>query len=209
MVETLREEGEYGLRDRSSQPYRLAQSHELGLVVEALGRRRQGQAVVRIASELGVPRSTVGFWLRKAGISCASSLQEKEPPNRYEHAAPGDLLHLDTKNLANFSQEGHRATGIRHAKDRGVGYQVLHVCSDDCSRACYMEVLPDEKKDTTASFLQRARLHFQAQGVQVRELLTDSGSPYRPEEFMGMWESLPGRPLSRLSSVARGVWCWG
>jgi hypothetical protein len=39
-----------------------------------------------------------------------------------------------------------------------------------------MEVLPDEKKGTTASFLQRALLHFQAQGVHVRMLLTDNGS---------------------------------
>jgi transposase len=54
-------EGSDGLRDRSSQPHRLARSHELGLVVEAVGRRRRGQAAIRIANELGVPRSTVGL----------------------------------------------------------------------------------------------------------------------------------------------------
>ena len=156
-------------------PHRLARSHELGLVVEAVGRRRRGQAAVRIARELGVPRSTVGFWLRKAGTSQAASLIQKEPDNRYEHEAPGDLLHLDTKKLANFHQVGHRITGDRRQNSRGAGYQVLHVCNDDHSRACYMEVLPDEKKDTTASFLQRALLHFQAQGVQVKKLLTDNG----------------------------------
>ena len=133
-MKRFRMEGEAGLRDRSSQPYRLARSHELGLVVEAVGRRRRGQAAVRIAAELGVPRSTVGFWLRKAGTSQPSALREKEPPNRYEHEAPGDLLHLDTKKLANFSEVGHRANGIRHRRNRGQGYQVLHVCSDDHSR---------------------------------------------------------------------------
>ena len=70
-----------GFSERTGQPHRLARSHELGLVVEAVGRRRPGQAAVQIALELGVPRSTVGFWLRKTGISRASSLQEKEPPN--------------------------------------------------------------------------------------------------------------------------------
>lgn len=107
-LQRFRCEGEAGLRDRSSQPHRLGRSHELGLVLEAVGRRRRGQAAVRIAAELGIPRSAVGFWLRRAGISKASSLRAKEPPNRYEHTAPGDLLHLDTKKLANFDCVGHR-----------------------------------------------------------------------------------------------------
>lgn len=221
-IKRFREEGHSGFRDRSSQPHRLARSHELGLVVEAVGRRRRGQAATRIACELGVPRSTVGFWLRKAGISKASSLQEKEPPNRYEHSAPGDLLHLDTKKLANFHQAGHRITGDRRKNSRGAGYQVLHVCNDDHSRACYMEVLPDEKKGTTASFLQRALLHFQAQGVQVRKLLTDNGSAYRSKEFKAMREAYglkhsrtrPYRPRTngkaeRLIQTALREWAYG
>jgi len=218
----FKEEGEAGLRDRSSRPYRLARSHEIGLIVEAAGRRRRGQSALRISADLGIPRSTVGFWLRKVGTSQASALQEKEPPNRYEHAAPGDLLHLDTKKLANFKEVGHRATGIRHARNRKVGYQVLHVCSDDHSRACYMEMLPDEKKDTTASFLQRALLHFQAQGVTVKKLLTDNGSAYRSKEFKAMREAFglkhsrtrPYRPRTngkaeRLIQTALREWAYG
>jgi transposase InsO family protein len=218
----FRQEGEAGLQDRSSRPHRLARSHELGLVVEAVGRRRRGQAAVRIAAELDVPRSTVGFWLRKAGISQPASLQEKEPPNRYEHPTPGDLLHLDTKKLANFHEVGHRANGIRHIRNKGDGYQVLHVCSDDHSRVAYMEVLPDEKKVTTASFLKRALLHFQAQGVQVRKLLTDNGSAYRSKEFKAMREAYglkhsrtqPYRPRTnskaeRLIQTALREWAYG
>jgi transposase InsO family protein len=221
-LKRFRMEGDPGLRDRSSQPHRYARSHELGIVVEAVGRRRRGQAAVRIASELGLPRSTVGFWLRRAGISRPAALQEKEPPNRYEHEAPGDLLHLDTKKLANFHQVGHRITGDRRKNSRGAGYQVLHVCNDDHSRACYMEVLPDEKKGTTASFLQRALLHFQAQGVQVRKLLTDNGSAYRSKEFKAMREAYglkhsrtrPYRPRTngkaeRLIQTALREWAYG
>jgi transposase len=218
----FRNEGKLGLEDRSSQPHRLARSHELGLVVEAVGRRRRGQAAVQIARELGVPRSTVGFWLRKAGTSQPASLQEKEPDNRYEHDSPGDLLHLDTKKLANFNQVGHRATGIRHKRNHGDGYQVLHVCSDDHSRACYMEILPDEKKDTTAFFLQRALMHFQSQGVRVLKLLTDNGSAYRSKEFKAMREAYglkhsrtrPYRPRTngkaeRLIQTALREWAYG
>ena len=73
----FKQDGHPGLLDRSSQPHRLARSHELGFVVEAVGRRRRGQAAVRIAVELDLPRSTIGSWLRRAGISKASSLQEK------------------------------------------------------------------------------------------------------------------------------------
>jgi transposase InsO family protein len=218
----FKEEGLDGLQDRSSQPHRLTRSHELGLVVEAVGRRRRGQAAVRIAEDLGIPRSTVGFWLRKAGIAKASALQPKEPDNRYEHAAPGDLLHLDTKKLANFSQVGHRANGIRHKRNKGEGYQVLHVCSDDHSRACYMEVLPDEQKATTSAFLQRALLHFQGLGVQIKKLLTDNGSAYRSKEFKAMRESFglkhsrtrPYRPRTngkaeRLIQTALREWAYG
>lgn len=218
----FKDEGAAGLQDRSSQPHCLARSHELGLVVEAVGRRRRGQAAVRIASDLGIPRSTVGFWLRKAGIARASALQSKEPDNRYEHAAPGDLLHLDTKKLANFSQIGHRANGIRHARNKGEGYQVLHVCSDDHSRACYMEILPDEQKVTTSAFLQRALLHFQGLGVEIKKLLTDNGSAYRSREFKAMRESFglkhsrtrPYRPRTngkaeRLIQTALREWAYG
>lgn len=221
-LKRFRLEGEAGLQDRSSQPHRLARSHELGLVVEAVGRRRRGQAAVRIAAELGVARSTVGFWLRRAGISRASALEPKEPPNRYEHAAPGDLLHLDTKKLANFHEVGHRATGIRHHRNRKAGYQVLHVCNDDHSRACYMEVLPDEKRETTAAFLQRALLHFLVLGVVPKKLLTDNGSPYRSKVFKAMRESFglkhsrtrPYRPRTngkaeRLIQTALREWAYG
>lgn len=69
-------EGVPYLRDRSSQPHRLARSHEVGLTVEVVGRRQLCQAAIRLASMLGLPRSTVGFWPRRAGISPASDLQE-------------------------------------------------------------------------------------------------------------------------------------
>ena len=221
-LKRFREEGEAGLLERTSRPKRLARSHDLGVVVEAVSRRRRSQTAVRIARDLGVPRSTVGFWLRRAGTSQASALQPKEPDNRYEHGAPGDLLHLDTKKLANFQCVGHRATGIRHKQNQKLGYQVLHVCSDDHSRACYMEMLPDEKKATTASFLQRALLHFQGLGVTVRKLLTDNGSAYRSKEFKTMREEFgvkhsrtrPYRPRTngkaeRLIQTALREWAYG
>ena len=61
---------------------------------------------------------------------------------------------------------------------RGVGWEVLHVAIDDATRLVYAELLPDEKGRTTARFLVRALRWFGAQGIRVRRLLTDNGSPY-------------------------------
>jgi len=177
------------LSDRSSRPHFLARGLEPGLVVKAEGLRRQGLAAVQVARDLSVARSTVGVWLRRAHLSKASDLREKEPPNRYEHAAPGDLLHLDTKKLGRIAGVGHRITGDRTTRQRGIGWEVAHVCIDDHSRCAYVEVLPDERKATTSAFLQRALLHFRSNGVAVRKLLTDNGSAYRSKDFRGAREA--------------------
>lgn len=71
----VREEGMGGFKVRSSRPHRFGWSHELGVVVEAVGRRRLGPAAIRIASELALPRSAIGSWLRLAGSFKAAALQ--------------------------------------------------------------------------------------------------------------------------------------
>jgi hypothetical protein len=43
---------------------------------------------------------------------------------RYEHAAPGDLLHLDIKKLARIVKAGHRITGDPRDETRGAGLGV-------------------------------------------------------------------------------------
>jgi hypothetical protein len=37
-------------------------------------------------------------------------LEPAEPVVRYEHPAPGDLLHIDIKKLARIIKPGHRLT---------------------------------------------------------------------------------------------------
>ena len=111
---------------------------------------------------------------------------------------------------------------IRVKQSRGAGHQVLHVCQVDHFRASYMEVLPDEKKETTSLFLQRALWHFQSLGVHVRKILTDNGSLYQSKEFKAMRESFglkhsrtqPYRPRTngkaeRLIQTALREWAYG
>jgi transposase InsO family protein len=78
---------------------------------------------------------------------------------------------------------GHRATGERKGRTRGVGWEVLHVAIDDATRLVSAEILPDEQKGTTTRFALRALRWFGEQGVRVRRVLTDNGSPYRSKVF--------------------------
>ena len=60
---------------------------------------------------------------------------------RYEHPTTGDLVHLDTKKLGRIRGLGHRITGHRTHRTRGIGWEFLHIAIDDHSRVAYMELL--------------------------------------------------------------------
>src|SRR5436309_3509303 len=66
---------------------------------------------------------------------------------------------------------------------RGIGWEFVHVCVDDCSRVAYAEVLADEHGVSVAAFLRRAVAWFRRRGVRVERVLTDNGSGYRSRVF--------------------------
>ena len=67
------------------------------------------------------------------------------------------MIHVDIKQLARFKRVGHRITGDRRlGSSRGAGCEKAHVAVDDATRLAYVEVLPDEKQETTVGFLLRA-----------------------------------------------------
>jgi len=139
----------------------------------------------QIAKRLRMPQRTVSRVLHRAGLSRRRDLEPAQPPNRYEHAEPGGLLHLDIKKLGRFGRPGHRVTGTRLGRDpdRGRGWEFVHVCIDDYSRVAYVEVLNDETKGTCAAFLRRAVSWFEQQGIRVERILTDNGGGYRSHPF--------------------------
>ena len=51
--------------------------------------------------------------LALAGLSRLANLQPVEPIVRYEHDAPGKMLHIDTKKLGRIERPAHRVTGNR------------------------------------------------------------------------------------------------
>lgn len=182
-VKRYRTEGEKGLEDRSSRPHRSPRQlgQEWVKRIERLRRRRL--TGLQIAEELKLAVSTVSLWLRRLGLGRLRDLEPKPVVVRYEKKRPGELVHLDTKKLGRIEGIGHRIHGNRRKRARGVGWEFLHVCVDDCTRVAYAEVLPDEKAETATGFLERALTWFKARDVLVQRVMTDNGSCYRSNRF--------------------------
>jgi transposase len=168
-----RVEGEAGLADRSSAPCEVANRTEQERIGLVAALRRLRMTAAEIAEMLGMPLSTVSGILTRIGLGRLSRLEPYEPPNRYERARPGELVHVDVKKLARIARPGHRVHGDRTMRKRGVGWEFVHVCSDDATRIAYVEVLEDEKATTAVGFLRRAVAHFAAYGVRVERVMTD------------------------------------
>lgn len=183
-----RDEGREGLADRSSRPRRIARQTSPRVVdrIEQLRRRRL--TTWEITQRVPIASSTVSLILRRLGLHRLSRLESKEPVQRYERAAPGELLHLDTKKLARIRRVGHRIHGDQSLRIRGVGWEFAHVCIDDHTRLAYAEVLPDERAETAIAFLRRALAWYRARGISVERLMTDNGSAYVSHRFAAVCE---------------------
>ena len=178
-VARYRSEGESGLLDRSSAPESVwnRTPEDRTELVAAL--RRLTMTAAQIAECLQMPLSTVSAILTRIGLGRLSRLEPPEPANRYERSEPGELIHIDVKKLVRISGAGHRVTGDRRHKAKGIGWEYVHVCVDDATRLAYVEVLPDEKAKTAIGFLRRAVSHFARYGIRVRQVMTDNGPAYR------------------------------
>ncbi|HSV74277.1 MAG TPA: IS481 family transposase, partial [Chthonomonadales bacterium] len=88
----------------------------------AIELRRQRRTICSIAQELSISKSVVALIVKAEGLSSLKALDPEEPHNRYEHEAPGGMLHVDIKPLARFNAPGHRVTRTRPAgAGAGVG----------------------------------------------------------------------------------------
>ncbi|HEX4235410.1 MAG TPA: IS481 family transposase [Caldimonas sp.] len=177
------QEGLAGLADRSSRPSRTRASVDEALQRSIGQLRRLRMPMRRIAELVGRSVSTVARWLARLGLSSLRALDPVRPVVRYEHTAPGEMLHMDTKKLGRIVRPGHRISGDRRDTVDGAGWEFAHVAIDDHSRAGFVQMHADERKDSATAFLKTTVARFACQGVTIKRLLTDNGPAYRSTLF--------------------------
>jgi transposase InsO family protein len=175
--------GHEALADKSSRPKRCRSRLTEADYKRIYCLRKKRLTGDEIASHLGICRSTIYRALRKLNISRLSSLEEKEPIQRYQWERPGQMLHLDIKRLGKIDGIGHKKAGTRQVRRRRPGWEYLHVCIDDASRAAYTAVLPDETAESAIDFLWFAVAWYASHGIKVERVLTDNGACYKSWKF--------------------------
>ena len=197
-AERYRQFGEAGMLDRSSRPHTQPSRTPAPLVRKIVHKRwKHRLGPVAIGAELGVAASTVYAVLVRCRINRLSHIDRRtgEPIRRYEHAAPGDLLHVDVKKLGNIPDGGGwryvgRRQGNRHRaatpgkpanaqRNPKMGTAFVHTVLDDHSRVAYAEIHDDETAATATAVLCRAVAWFAARGITTQRVLSDNGSCYR------------------------------
>jgi transposase InsO family protein len=197
-AERYRHGGRAAMEDRSSRPHscpRRTPQPVVRKIVHLRGKKRLGP--VQIAGRLGLAASTVHAVLVRCRLNRLSHIDRAtgEPIRRYEHDAPGSLLHVDVKKLGNIPdgggwryvgrQQGHRNRAATPGKPRTawrdpkMGTAFVHTVLDDHSRVAYAEIHDDETATTAIGVLRHAVAWFDARGVTVRRVLSDNGSAYR------------------------------
>jgi transposase len=183
-----RAEGRGGLEDRSCRPHRspLATPPPMREWIERL--RRQRWTSAEIARHLQLGRATVARLLHRRGWGRLAALEPTVEVQRYEWAHPGDLVHVDVKKLGRIGRIGHRITGDRRSRVRGIGWEYVHVAIDDASRLVYVEILGAEDAPAATAFLWRALAWFRRHGIRVRRLMTDNAFAYGSRLFTTLCE---------------------
>lgn len=208
-VTRFREHGIRALEDRSSRPHRSPTTTSPQLAAALIASREHDRlGRDELARRFAVSPSTASRLIVKAGLPALHELdpvtgtrirQGRRTRLRYEREQPGDLIHIDVKKLGRIPDGGGwRLNGlgtIEHniGRKRSVrlGFDYVHVAVDDHSRLAFAQVLPDEKGETCAAFLNNAAAFFTGHGIRIRQVMTDNAMNYRNSAaFRSVMESL-------------------
>ena len=199
-------EGDAGLEERSSRPLRSPNliSDELGDRIEVI-RREKKWGPDRISGylagqEISVAPATVHRELKRRGLNRLRDLDRPTGEDlrevvRYEHGAPGDMIHIDVKKVGKIpdgggwwahGRESEKALASRRVANKRPGYTYLHAAVDDNSRLAYVECHDNERATTAIEHFERALIFYASHGIDhVRSVLTDNGSAY----ISGAWKA--------------------
>ena len=197
-IKRFRAEGVGGLRDRSSRPHLLPGQTPAATCATVEALRRQRFTGKEIAAQVGISPATVSRILHRLGLNRLAALEPAEPIRRYEREHPGELIHLDIKKLGRIGSVGHRITGRYPGavnRHHGIGWEFVHVCIDDASRVAFVQVMPDQRKESAVAFLEAAVAYFTKLGVRVERVMTDNGSCYCSKMFRSACKRLGLRQI--------------
>ena len=88
------------------------------------------------------------------------------------------------------SRQASKASPAATKAARGPGWEYLHVCMDDVSRAAYTAILADETAESAIKFLWFAIAWYVSHGIKVERVLTDNGVCYKPWKFRDVCREL-------------------
>jgi Integrase core domain/Homeodomain-like domain len=148
----------WGLERPGRSPSRLPQQRVRA--IEAL--RRLRMTASEIAEVLGIALSTVSLWLRRIGLGKGSRLEPPELPNRYERRHPGELVHVEIKQLGRISERGagdrvlgHRASQYtRRPRTNGKAKRLIRTLLNEWAYAHIYGTSP-ERAAALDSYLER------------------------------------------------------
>jgi len=178
-----REAGSAGLVDRSHRPHRMPMRTPAAIERRVVELRYRRVTAAAIAKEVGIDASTVSRIVRRHGLNRLSRLEPSPAVRRYEHGAPGSMLHLDIKVLARFDRPGHRVTGNGRLDSPGAGWEYVHVAIDDHARLAHARIHGDESAASAWRALCAALRYYRALGITIERVLTDNGPCYRSRVF--------------------------
>jgi transposase InsO family protein len=168
-----------GLEDRSSRPHRSPR--RCSALVERLvlaERARSRKGPHPIGWQLRLPPSTVHAILKRHGRSRLKQ-QTSEPVHRYERERPGELLHIDSKQLGRIKRPRDPQTGRLHGTAGRAGWDHLFVCVDDHTRLAHAALYPAETTANALAFLDDCRRFYAQHGITIERVLTDNGKCFQ------------------------------
>jgi transposase InsO family protein len=156
-------------------PHALSAADEQRILA---ARARTNWGPMRLTILTGRHRSTIWKVLKRHGQS-RRRRSERQTFRRFEWSQPGALLHIDAYKAPKFTQPGHKVTGDRTQRQRGLGHTFVIAVQDDHTRLVYAELHCAENADNVSITLKRAALWFQEQGCGPAEaVMSDNAKCY-------------------------------